>query len=88
MGLVVFCKERRTNSSYSHTSITSLYLVVWGVENMEDCDRFVFVLFFFFFPVEMTLFGNMAGRQAVFPNIYSLGGILANLFKGNYLFHN
>lgn len=30
----------------------------------------------------------MASRQAVFPSIYTLGGILANLFKGNYLFHN
>lgn len=27
MGLVVFCKERRTSRGYSHTSITGLYLV-------------------------------------------------------------
>lgn len=40
-----------------------------------------------FFHLEMSLFGRMANRQAVFPSLYSLGGILANLFKGNYLFH-
>lgn len=40
-----------------------------------------------FFNSEMSLFGRMANRQAVFPSLYGLDGILANLFKRNYLFH-
>lgn len=63
---------------YPHTSVTDTCLVVWRVRNMEECDRF------FFFDQGVT-FGSMASRQAVFPSLYGLCGILADLLNGNYV---